>query len=31
MHPVIEENSAAPIDPGVPQRKFTEIDFEGVY
>lgn len=29
MHPVIDEPHAAPIDPGIPQRSFTEKDFEG--
>lgn len=29
MHPVSDDPIAAPIDPGIPQRSFTEKDFEG--
>lgn len=29
MHPVADDHIAAPIDPGIPQRSFTEKDFEG--
>lgn len=29
MHPVTDDPIAAPIDPGIPQRSFTEKDFEG--
>lgn len=29
MHPVADDAVAAPIDPGIPQRSFTEKDFEG--
>ena len=29
MHPVADDPIAAPIDPGIPQRSFTEKDFEG--
>lgn len=29
MQPVVDEPLAAPIDPGIPQRSFTEKDFEG--
>lgn len=29
MHPVSDDLIAAPIDPGIPQRSFTEKDFEG--
>ena len=29
MHPVVDDNVAAPVDPCIPQRPFTESDFEG--
>lgn len=29
MHPVADDPIAAPIDPGIPHRSFTEKDFEG--
>ncbi|KAL7044697.1 hypothetical protein ACKWTF_002028 [Chironomus riparius] len=29
MHPVVDDNVAAPVDPCIPQRPFTELDFEG--
>lgn len=31
MHPVQDDPIAAPIDPGIPQRSFTEKDFEGEF
>lgn len=29
MHPVVDDGHAAPVDPCIPQRPFTESDFEG--
>lgn len=29
MHPVVDDGHAAPVDPCIPQRPFTELDFEG--
>lgn len=29
MHPVADDHVAAPIDPGIPQRRYTSEDFEG--
>lgn len=31
MHPVVDDNVAAPVDPCIPQRPFTELDFEGKF
>jgi hypothetical protein len=29
MHPVVDDTVAAPVDPCISQRPFTESDFEG--